>query len=447
MDRSFPYKVTLLIAAIVCCCAAGFHLFHLEHYGAAIGCFAVMFLPAMVLFKSIKHIHKKIDYFIDAISSNDYAFRFPSNKKIWSSSSDLSRQLNRVKEVMQQRQLAMQEQERYFEVLLAKINSGVLLVNETGHVVQANQGVLTLIGREIFTHLIQLESVAPELYDTLQTIRSGEQHKVVVFNEKERLELLVQASFIVLRGKAFKLFVINDIKQLLDEQEMEIWVKLFRILSHEIMNSITPITSLSDSLLQLLKDPESAPTLKEDIVYGLLVINETGKGLLSFVGSYQQLLRIPTPRKEFLDCSDFFNGIILLCSQFPYFNQVQINIDIASDAPPLYADSSLLGQVMINLVKNAIQSIESADMQHGKICLSYQKTPERDALIEVSDNGQGVAPELVNQIFIPFFTTRSNGSGIGLSIARQIMRAHGGRIQVQSIPGHLTKFSLYFPLI
>ncbi|MCL2501675.1 MAG: ATP-binding protein [Bacteroidales bacterium] len=446
MDKSFPYKVALLLIAMIFCCAAGFYLLHVEHYGIALGCFAGMLLPAWVLFKSIKHLHKKIDYFISAISNDDYAFRFPSHKKMWSGSTDLSRQLNRVKEAMQQKHHAMQEQEKYYEILLAKINSGVVLVNATGHVIQANQFALTLLGREIFTHLTQLESFAPELYGVLQTIRSGEQHKVAVLNEKERTDLLVQASFIVLRGKAYKLFVINDIKQLLDEQEMEIWVKLFRILSHEIMNSITPITSLSDSLLQLQNDPESAQTLKEDTIYGLQVINETGKGLLSFVESYQRLLRIPTPRKEFLDGSDFFNGIILLCSHLPYFNKVRISLNIAPDAPPLYADGNLLGQVMINLVKNAIQSIEHADFLHGEVCLNFQKTPEGNALIEVSDNGPGIAPDLVNQIFVPFFTTKSEGSGIGLSIARQIMRAHGGRIQVQSLPGQPTKFSLYFPI-
>jgi len=320
------------------------------------------------------------------------------------------------------------------------------LVNETNHVLQANQAALKLLSREILTHLAQLEPFAPELCGILHTIRSGEQQKAVVFNERERVELLVQASFVVLRGKAYKLFVIHDVKQLLDEQEMDIWIKLFRILSHEIMNAIAPITSLSDSLLQLQNDPDAAQTLKEDTVQGLQVINETGKGLLSFVESYHRLLRIPTPQKKFLDPSDFLNGTILLCSHLPFFSQVHICLNIDTDAPPLYADANLLGQVMINLLKNAIQAIEDAGATQGEIVLSYQKTPDGNGLIEVSDNGPGIAPELVNQIFIPFFTTKSDGSGIGLSIARQIMRAHGGRIQVQSIPGQMTTFSLLFPL-
>ena len=444
MDKFYPLKVLALLGCIIACCAAGGYLLHIGFTWRAVGCFALAGAPLFILFRSISNVHKKIDYFIDAISNDDYTFRFPSAKKLWSSSADLSRQLNRVKEMMQQKRLAIQEQEKYYEVLLAKINSGILLVNKTDHVLQANQAALKLISREIFTHLSQLESFAPELYGVLHSIRSGEQQKVVLFNEKERIELLVQASFFALRGTTYKLFVIQDVKQLLDEQEMEIWTKLFRILSHEIMNSITPITSLSDSLLRLQNDPEAASTLKEDTIHGLQVINETGKGLLSFVESYHRLLRMPTPRKEPLDPSDFFNGTILLCSHLPYFSQIEIHLDIDPNAPPLHADANLLGQVMINLVKNAIQAIEQTGIHHGEIRLSYQKTPEGNGLIEVSDNGQGIAPDLVGQVFIPFFTTKSDGSGIGLSMARQIMRAHGGRIQVQSTPGQLTKFSLYF---
>ena len=446
MDKSFPYKAIFLNLCIITGSILGGYLLYTRDTWFAIGCFLLIGIPLVILFQSINHLHKKIDYFIDAIDNDDYTFRFPLSKSIWRSSADLSWQLNRVKEVMQQKRLTMQEQEKYYEILLAKINSGVLLVNETGHVLQANQAALKLLSREIFTHLTQLESFAPELYGILRSIRSGEQHKVVFSNEKERMELFVHASTIVLRGRINKLFVIQDVKQLLDEQEMEIWIKLFRILSHEIMNSIAPITSLSDSLLQLQNDPEAVQTLKEDTVQGLQVINETGKGLLSFVESYHRLLRIPTPRKEILDPLDFLNGIILLCSHLPYFSNVRFQLHINPQAPPLYADANLLGQVMINLVKNAIQAIQDAATLDGTICLSYQKATDGAPMLEVSDNGPGIPAELAGQIFVPFFTTKSNGSGIGLSIARQMMRAHGGRIQMQSTPGQMTRFSLHFPL-
>ena len=445
MDKSFPLKAILLIFCIITGSVLGGILLYTGDYWSAIGSFAFASILLIILWQAIRRLHKKIDYFIAAIDNDDYTFRFPSYKAFWSSSTDLSRQLNRVKEVMQQKRLSMQEQEKYYEVLLAKVNSGVLLVNETGHVLQANQAALQLLSREIFTHIAQLEPIAPELYDVLRSIRSGEQQKVVFSNEKERMELLVHASAIVLRGKSHKLFVIQDIKQLLDEQEMEVWIKLFRVLSHEIMNAITPITSLSDSLLHLQSDPEAIQTLKEDTIQGLQVINETGKGLLSFVESYHRLLRVPTPQKEVLDMPDFLSGTILLCSHLPYFSKVHIDLHIDPQAPPLYADGNLLGQVMINLMKNAIQAIEGAAIPNGKICIDYQKAMDGKLTLELSDNGPGIAPEIANQIFVPFFTTKSNGSGIGLSLARQIMRAHGGTIQMQSTPGYTTKFSLFFP--
>jgi len=445
MDKSFSYKVILLLGCITACCITGGYLLHVTSKWPAIACFALSIVPIVILYRSTRNVHKKIDYFIDAISNDDYTFRFPTRKKIWNNSSDLSRQLNRVKKVMQQKRLMMQEQEKYYEILLGKINSGVLLVNETDHVIQTNQTALKLLGRDIFTHLTQLEPFAPELYIVLHSIRSGEQLKVMFSNEKERMELLVQASSFSLRGRNYKLLVISDVRQILDEQEMETWVKLFRILSHEMMNSIAPITSLSDSLLQLQTDPGATETLKEDTIHGLQVINETGKGLLSFVESYHRLLRIPTPRKELIDLPDFLNGVILLCSHLPYFSRIHITIYIDPDAPSLYADANLIGQVMINLVKNAIQAIQDSAISTGKVCLCYTKAPDGSPLLEVSDNGPGIPHEVMNQIFVPFFSTKKEGSGIGLSIARQIMRSHGGRIQVQSSPGQETKFSLFFP--
>ena len=444
MDRSFSYKVIFILICIVIGCTAGGYLLHAGFTRAAIGSFICAGALSWIFIKNIGDLRKKIDYFIDAISNDDYTFHFSTEKNIWSSSADLNRQFNRVKQAMQQKRLSIQEQEKYYEILLGKINSGVLLVNETGHVIQVNQNTLKLLGREIFTHLRQLEPFAPELYAVLHSIRSGEELKVMFSNEKERLELWVHASTFNLRGKNYKLLVINDVRQILDEQEMETWTKLFRVLSHEIMNSIAPITSLSDSLLQLQYNSEAAQTLKEDTIQGLQVINETGKGLLSFVESYHRLLRIPTPQKELIDPSDFLNGIIVLCSHLPYFSQIRFNLNIDSDAPPLYADSNLLGQVMINLVKNAIQAIEASAISNGEVCLNYKKGHDNSPLLEVSDNGPGIPHEVVNQIFVPFFTTKKEGSGIGLSIARQIMRAHGGRIKVQSAPGQRTKFTLYF---
>ena len=445
MDKSFSYKFFVLIMCVMACCTAGGYLLYAQSVWMAAGCFACSLLPVVFLLQALRRLRKKIDYFIDAIANDDYTFHFPSSETLWSTSTDLGLQLNRIREIMQQKRFTMQEQEKYYELLLRKIHSGVLLVNDTGHVMQANQSALRLLCREVFTHIVQLEPSAPELYNVLCSIRNGEQHKVVFFNEKERMELLVQASTVIFRNKTYKLLVINDVKQLLDEQETETWTKLFRILAHEIMNSIAPITSLSDSLLQLQNEPEALQTLKEDTVHGLQVINETGKGLLSFVESYHRLLRIPTPRKERLDLPDFLNGVILICSHLPYFNKVKISLSIDPQAPPLYADSNLLGQVMINLVKNAIQAIEDGAISDGAICLGYKKGSDDTPVLEVSDNGPGIKPELLNQIFVPFFTTKNEGSGIGLSMARQIMRAHGGTIQVQSLPGQMTRFSLHFP--
>ena len=213
------------------------------------------------------------------------------------------------------------------------------------------------------------------------------------------------------------------------------------MLSHEIMTSIAPVTSLSDTLLSMHADPEIAPDdLKRNTENGLKVISETGKGLISFVESYRKFTRIPRPERELINLNEFIQRVVILSSTEPNFPEVKIDICIQPDDLKVFADPNLMGQVLLNLMKTAFYALRGrAD---ACITLSAEQGATGKVLIRVRDNGPGIPPEIMNEIFVPFFTTKEEGSGIGLSISRQIMRMHGGNLKASSIAGKETVFTI-----
>jgi signal transduction histidine kinase len=242
---------------------------------------------------------------------------------------------------------------------------------------------------------------------------------------------------------------LQDIKHELDEKELESWMKLIRVLMHEIMNSITPITSLSETLSNLYSKGDS-PVFPEQItnktiattLQGLNVIKEQGKGLMSFVESYRKLTRVPEPDKKLFKVVDLMNRVGILYNSLEKSEQIKLSFSVKNPDLEIYADQNMISQVLINLVKNALEANENNSS--GRISLVAELNNSQKAEICVIDNGPGISEENLDKIFVPFFTTRQNGSGIGLSISKQIMRVHGGNLKVRSIPGKETVFCLSF---
>jgi signal transduction histidine kinase len=226
-------------------------------------------------------------------------------------------------------------------------------------------------------------------------------------------------------------------------------MKLIRVLMHEIMNSITPITSLSESLSNIYTSG-GKPVLPEQLnsktiattLQGLNVIKEQGKGLMSFVDSYRKLTRVPEPEKKLFKVADLMSRVKILYSSLEKSDSTALTVSLISPDLQIYADQNLISQVLINLVKNALEANENNS--DGKIIITASTDINNHPEICVTDNGPGISEENIDEIFVPFFTTRQNGSGIGLSISRQIMRAHDGNLKVRSIPGKETVFCLSF---
>jgi signal transduction histidine kinase len=222
------------------------------------------------------------------------------------------------------------------------------------------------------------------------------------------------------------IYALNDINSELDDKEIESWIRLTRVLTHEIMNSITPITSLSETLLSLHKNAN------KDIRNGLEVISSTGKGLIDFVESYRKFTHLPTPQPSLFYAAGLAERIKQLTQCNNTFSGTPIIISIEPHDLIIHADEKLITQVMLNLVKNAMQSIGNA--ADGLIQIKGYCNPDESVSLEIMDNGPGISPEMADHIFIPFFTTKEGGSGIGLSISRQIMRLHGGTLTLKSSP-------------
>ena len=326
------------------------------------------------------HRHtRKVLFMLDAIENNDTAIHF-SETDGNEDSRLINRSLNRVARILYNVKSETAQQEKYYELILDCVNTGIVVLNDNGAIYQKNNEALHLLGLEVFTHIRQLSRVDNHLMDLLTTCRSGDKFQVAFGNERGTVNLSVRVSDITVRKEHLRILALNDINSELDEKEIDSWIRLTRVLTHEIMNTITPITSLSDTLLELTEEKIS----KEEIRNGLETISSTSK------------------------------------------------------------DENLISQVIINLLKNAMQAFEksSSPAEEKHIHIRAYCDEAEAVLIEISNNGPAIPPNIAEHIFIPFFTTKENGSGIGLSISRQIMRLSGGNLSLR--PGKETTFVLKF---
>lgn len=383
---------------------------------------------------SLYRIHtKRVLFMIDALENNDNAIHFPEEKTT-PETREINRALNRVGHILYNVKSETAQQEKYYELILDCINTGVLVLNDNGAIYQKNNEALRLLGLNVLTHIRQLSKVDVTLMQKVEFCRTGEKLQITFNNERGTVNLSIRVSDITIRKEHLRILALSDINSELDEKEIDSWIRLTRVLTHEIMNSVTPITSLSDTLLSL------SDTHDEEIRSGLQTISTTGKGLLAFVESYRRFTRIPTPEPSLFYVKAFIDRMVELARHQNTCKNITFHTDISPADLIVYADENLISQVVINLLKNAIQAIGT--QADGKIEISTRCNDSEEILIEIKNNGPVIPPEIADHIFIPFFTTKEGGSGIGLSISRQIMRLSGGSITL--LPGKETKFVLKF---
>ena len=375
------YWFRVLLTALFCISSVWFGIH--QSYGWLGGSLCLLVLSILWQIRLYRLHTKQVLFMIDALENNDNTFHFTEENGT-PESKEINRALNRVGHILYSVKAETAQQEKYYELILDFVSTGLVVLNDNGAVYQKNKEALRILGLNVFTHLS------------------------------------IRVSEINVRKEHLRILALNDINTELDEKEIDSWIRLTRVLTHEIMNSVTPITSLCDTLLSISADKD------EEMNHGLQTISTTGKGLLAFVESYRQFTRIPTPEPSLFYVKAFIERMVeLACHQHPC-EHIRFHTEITPADLIVYADENLISQVVINLLKNAIQAI--GNQPDGRIELKASCNDMEEIWIEIKNNGPEIPAEIAEHIFIPFFTTKEGGSGIGLSISRQIMRLSGGSL-------------------
>ncbi len=438
-------RILLLVAAAL---LFGWTLFEQHAYILSVIPAIALLAITINLIYYLNRINRRIHYFFEAIKNEDSTLTFPNNIKN-KVINDLNASLLSVNKQIQQIHLKNRQQEQYFQALLEHAATGMFTYNKKGFILHSNNLAKQLFGVEVLTHINQLERIDKKLFQTAKDIQSSQQRLITLHKGNEVIQLLIKSNSFTSGTEELMLLSVHDIKNQLDEKELESWRKLIRVMMHEIMNSITPITSLSESLASYyyadgkLKSPDeiNEKTISTTI-RGLEVIREQGKGLISFVDSYRKLTRLPKPEKKIFPVKNLIDNISILSRSFEKDKRIEIVCSVEPEKLEILADEKQISQVLINLVKNAYQANINNPKTRIKVMsrLNIDGHPE----IKVIDNGPGIPENLMDKIFVPFFTTKESGSGIGLSISRQIMQMHGGSLKIVSTPGKVTSATLIF---
>lgn len=378
---------------------------------------------------------RRVTFMFNAVENDDFTFRFNETGK---DSDDIliNMALNRIKEILSDAKVRAREREKYYELIMDCAKTGFITIDGAGNVHQSNSEALRIFGLVRLTHINQLLPISEELVAALREIQSGDKPHIRYINETGEMNLSLTCSDIRLDGRPVRVITVSDIDNELSEREIQSWNKLTRILTHEIMNSLAPVTSLSQTLIELNDSQD------ENMARGLETIADTSRRLLAFVESFRRFTRIPQPIKRPFEIAGMIHRAAALIGSD---SQTQIIVSIDPPDTMIYADENLISQVIINLLKNAREAVRDCEGKvEGRIEIRSSIDADENVIIEVSNNGGAIPAETVENIFTPFFTTKQDGSGIGLSVSRQIMQLHGGSLRLSCNTPQRVTFTLRF---
>ena len=394
----------------------------------------------------VERTNRDLTRFLDAIKYEDFSQTF-LGAGFGSSFNDLKAAFNAVLTKFQQTRAEKEEHFRYLQTVVQHIGIGLISFQSDGQVELMNNAAKRLLKVVRLKNINELKKFSKTLVDTLFNMKPGEKSLVKIQHSNEYLQLAIYATEFILRENKYTLVSIQNIQSELEEKEMEAWQNLIRVLTHEIMNSVTPISSLASTANEMLtKNLDGKDLFHEELIDDVRgaveTIEKRSQGLLHFVESYRKLTRIPRPNFEIFPVSTLFERVEQLMKTQIKENRIEFETSVDPESLELTADAELVEQVLINLALNSIDAVKHKP--DGKIALSSRMDERGRVIIQVIDNGMGLEEDILEKIFIPFFTTKEHGSGIGLSLSKQIMRLHRGTIAAQSNRGEETVFTLRF---
>ena len=386
----------------------------------------VLLLVAVVgyvrLYRHYRRNIKKVRFLFDAIDNGDFSFNFPTEKRN-KEDNILHQSLNRIKFFLQHTREEQMEREKYYEQILNAVDTGIMVVDSHDNILQHNQAALRLLDTDVLTHMNQVKG------------KLKDEH------------LAKHETQAMLKDKHVRIIALSDVSNELSNQEVDSWIKLIRVLTHEIMNTITPVTSLSETLLKELNNEkqnaaEPQPAEQAKLKQGLETIHKTGTELLAFVNNYRRFTHVPQPQPALFYVEPFLERMAMLCNH-------EVEIEVTPKDLLAYADESLISHVVTNLLKNAVEAfngLQSEPKTKASIRLHAYTNEQEAIIIDVSNNAGLIPDDVASHIFIPFFTTKPEGSGIGLSLSRQIMRVSGGSLSLhQDKAQGITTFRIVIP--
>lgn len=409
--------------------------------------FLAVFFQFESLYRFLIKTNQKLSLFLDLVKQSDFTSKFSSDSHLHQSFDNLNDSFNAIMQSFQNERLEKEEHLQYLKTIVQHISTGMLAYDEEGNVDLINENAKQLIGIETISNLEELIEKNHKLYKVLLDLPPG---KSTLLKQNDQKQISIHTITLKTKKKTIKLAALQNIHPELQKKELESWQNLAKVLRHEIMNSITPIASLNSTFQQILKEDLKKvndghlidQSSLEDLKDGITSIENRTTGLIKFINAYRDYTSIPQPKIRKIQLGAFLENFKRLITAELEKSKVTFSYHIASKALQLEADPDLIEMVLLNLIRNAIEA--NNEYENLQISIECDINDKGFVFIDVKDNGIGILPEARNNIFIPFFTTKKNGSGIGLSLSSQIMQLHYGSISVFSTPEKETVFRLQF---
>lgn len=449
--KSFKFQLLGRLVLLILTIFLFTSLYYSESY------FFTKFLVFLILTAQIYYIYafleksnREIVHFLESIHYDDFTNTYPE-KKSGSSRDLLYHEFNEILKKFREIRADNEAQHQYLKTIVQHIGIGIITFDKEGEIQIMNNAAKRLLGMNLLKNIRQISREHPKITESFLELKTGGRDLVKISKNDDEVQLAVYAIELSLRGKAFKLVSLQNIQSELEEKEMEAWQNLIRVLTHEIMNSVTPISSLAATmetdLNDFLQNGSNVNQIQDDTIedfyLSMKTIHNRSESLIKFVSDFRNMTRIKLPTLECIEVEEIISHVLILLKQDVEANNINLEVSVKDDLT-INIDKEQIEQVIINVVKNAIQALAQGEKEDKSLSITAMPYPTGGAFISVADNGTGIEEEALKKIFIPFFTTKKNGSGIGLSLSKQIMRNHGGNISAKSQIGEGTEFLLKF---
>lgn len=445
MLNRIEFKIFIRIFLLFVFITIGSYLLVSHNYNFLFLVVPIVIYQLLELYRYHFKAQKELEQFVESIRYRDFSRHFSVKKapvELRSLRDGFNQITKTFKEISKEKETSFQ----YLQKILELVDTGILSFNlENGEVIWMNESLKKMLNLPYLKHIQSLNSRDKELYEEVISLKPAESKIAMVHLENRSFKILLSGTAFQTEGNKFMLIAFQNINEALDETESKAWQKLLSVMTHEIMNSVAPISSLADTLKSRLQ--QAIPQLDDsggqvhDLEIGIETIKRRSEGLLKFAETYRNLNKIIKPNVKTILVRDLFENLYQLMDPTLERKNIEMDIVLKDTGLAVDVDPSLIEQVLINLVVNAIEALK--DRPNPTIILSAALSKNK-VTIKVADNGCGIPHDILENIFIPFFSTKKTGSGIGLSLCKQIMMLHKGNISVHSVPGEGTAFTLQF---